>query len=375
MSDETRTKLLINVNMGTMGYDMFQAGQAMLSRGLTIGAPKSAKKQIKKPVIFNFAVVLTGKFVQTIPNVSGTVIFGNMCYSGQSTPATQGPALTIQSAFTSLNPISYYGYAYSGGGSATVYNGFAKRMEDSLLTQLITNTDSTGHCYLQQNGSEYYDSVGLVIGYSKQNLYFKHWGADNYSYVKCGDTLVDPRDGQKYATVCIGSQKWMAQNLNYNAPGSIACDSIPGFGALFGRLYDTATYLNGAKPSTSNPSGVQGICPYGWHIPSDSEWSQLFNIFGASNHQIGDALSVSVPGYTYNTSATNASGFSATPAGFFYYGTPGGPPILSCPPALELFATSSRNTQGHMDGIQIDQTGDIQNNAIVGGSCRCVKDP
>ena len=42
-----------------------------------------------------------------------------------------------------------------------------------------------------------------------------------------------------------------------------------------GRLYDWSTAMNGASSSEENPSGVQGLCPDGWHLPSDLEWKQL----------------------------------------------------------------------------------------------------
>jgi uncharacterized protein (TIGR02145 family) len=314
MSDETRTQLIINVNMGTMGYEMFQAGQAMLARGLNILYSAPTKKKIQTPIEYYFRVVLTGKFIQSIPNVSGTVIFGNMCYSGQSTPATHGPPLTVQTAFTGLNPISYYGYAYTGGGASRVSNEFAKQMEDSLLTQLITNTDSTGHCYVQQNGTEYSDSAGLAIGFSNQNLYFKHWGANTWSYMKCGDTMVDARDGQKYATVCIGNQTWMAQNLNYNAAGSLLYNNDPANGPIYGRLYNWKTVMQGAAPSTANPSGVQGVCPKGWHVPSPAEYATLVAALGG-NAVAGGAMKTTSYWLSPNTGASNSSGFSGTPAG------------------------------------------------------------
>ncbi len=234
-----------------------------------------------------FKVALTSKFVGVMPSLAGTVVFGNMCFSGQTqpVPAEQGVTTPIQTAFMSLNPISYYGFAYASGSSAFVSQPFAKQMEDSLLVQFITNTDSTGHCYLQQDGSEYIDTPGRDAGYSTENLYLKHAGQNNWSYEKCGDTIVDARDGQKYATVCIGNQKWMARNLNYNAPGSVFYNNDPTTGALYGRMYDWHTVMQGAPASTASPSGVQGVCPKGWHIPSAAECATMSTTLG------GDAVS------------------------------------------------------------------------------------
>lgn len=43
----------------------------------------------------------------------------------------------------------------------------------------------------------------------------------------------------------------------------------------FGVLYNWPAAMNGASSSNANPSGVQGICPNGWHKPSDAEWTEL----------------------------------------------------------------------------------------------------
>lgn len=88
-------------------------------------------------------------------------------------------------------------------------------------------------------------------------------------------SFTDPRDGQTYQWVQIGEQVWMAENLNFASDNSwcfcddeINCEN-------YGRLYTWYAVMNGEASSNSNPSGVQGICPPGWHVPSDAEWRQL----------------------------------------------------------------------------------------------------
>ena len=92
--------------------------------------------------------------------------------------------------------------------------------------------------------------------------------------------------------------------------------------------------MHGASSNESNPSGVQGICPDGWHVPSDAEWTQLINYMktkpmymasGNSSH-LAKALATTwgwessseTDAVGNNPSTNNATGFSAPPAGISY---------------------------------------------------------
>ena len=83
--------------------------------------------------------------------------------------------------------------------------------------------------------------------------------------------------------------------------------------------------------STGNPSGVQGICPPGWHLPSDAEWCELENYIEAGTDPNCDQIgyrgtntggAMKEAGTTHwngtNTSVTNSSGFSGLPGGYRY---------------------------------------------------------
>src|SRR5215469_10890371 len=86
-------------------------------------------------------------------------------------------------------------------------------------------------------------------------------------------SFTDSRDSKTYRTVVIGTQTWMAENLNYNATGSKCYNDSTQYCDLYGRLYDWTTAMAGVSSSSANPSGVLGICPVGWHLPSDAEWN------------------------------------------------------------------------------------------------------
>jgi uncharacterized protein (TIGR02145 family) len=88
-------------------------------------------------------------------------------------------------------------------------------------------------------------------------------------------------DINNYRTVEIGTQTWMAENLDYNVSGSKCYNNLDSNCDLYGRLYDWATAM--ALPASCNnsicksqiQSPHQGICPDGWHIPSETEWDAL----------------------------------------------------------------------------------------------------
>jgi uncharacterized protein (TIGR02145 family) len=141
------------------------------------------------------------------------------------------------------------------------------------------------------------------------------------------NTVTDCRDGQTYKTVTIGTQTWMADNLNYadsaampNLKGNSWCynnraDSC----AKYGRLYTWTAAMNIASSYQSvSASAViatlqQGACPAGWHIPTSAEWTTLVNYVGGSS-TAGTKLK-STSGWYDSGNGTDAYGFSALPAG------------------------------------------------------------
>ncbi len=134
-----------------------------------------------------------------------------------------------------------------------------------------------------------------------------------------GEPITDARDGQTYEIVVIGTQTWMAKNLNFEAGGSKCYGDNSVNCTLYGRLYDWETVMNGEPSSDKAPSGVQGICPAGFHVPSDLEWGVLdrkkyrdvLNI-GIVDGTIADLKAT----YGWQTSGYDTYGFSALPGGF-----------------------------------------------------------
>lgn len=175
-------------------------------------------------------------------------------------------------------------------------------------------------------------------------------------------SFTDDRDGRNYKSVTIGDQIWMAENLAYT--GSIPhVTTEDGWGDVlyqgqaycyydndtshatdgYGCLYTWPAAMGGSKVvggnfvgSDSNPSGVSGICPGGWHLPSNAEWDKLENYLIDNGYNwdgdtdSGDQIAKSMAdtiGWSYSENReeigyslfiNNSSGFSALPGGFRY---------------------------------------------------------
>lgn len=158
-------------------------------------------------------------------------------------------------------------------------------------------------------------------------------------------TLTDARDGHKYKTVQIGNQTWMAENLNYIDTLKMGCSKIDGYRwcneatcldrqnktcDVTGTLYTWAAAVDSARLVSESvnpekccfcgaicsvPAQVQGICPDGWHLPSDDEWNTLFVSVGGVDFA-GQALKARNGwGEEYNQ---DAYGFSALPTGLVH---------------------------------------------------------
>lgn len=124
----------------------------------------------------------------------------------------------------------------------------------------------------------------------------------------CSESFTDARDGQSYRVVQIGSQTWMAENLNFVLPGVNGAD-----GAYcpdgdernckkMGRLY---TWVE-----------AQSVCPEGWRLPSREDFDALVKVAGGSAAEgSGDALK-STSGWFKKGNGSDAFGFEAFPAGY-----------------------------------------------------------
>ena len=118
-------------------------------------------------------------------------------------------------------------------------------------------------------------------------------GNPNCTY---SSSFTDPRDSKVYPTIVIGTQTWMAENLDYEVAGSWCnnCDA-------YGRLYDWQTALT--------------VAPPGWHLPSVEEWEVLITTLGG--YEVTGGKIKSMSGWKDpNSEATNLSCFTALPGAY-----------------------------------------------------------
>ena len=148
--------------------------------------------------------------------------------------------------------------------------------------------------------------------------------------------------GNIYGTVTIGTQVWMDKNLNttkYNDGTPIAnvtdaqtwwnttksgawCDysNNASNGTTYGKLYNWYAVDNTATKVFSN--GGKNICPVGWRVPSDGDWTILTNYLGGLTVSGGKLKETGTTHWlTPNTGATNSSSFTALPGGATGYGS------------------------------------------------------
>ena len=182
--------------------------------------------------------------------------------------------------------------------------------------------------------SKYYYTVYVDVPASTKTVTF--------TFAKCTDF-----EKNQYKVVKIGSQIWMAENLK----STLYLDGSPipfvntntAWDALtasdkaycfyddnvlnkdtYGALYTWSAAMKDAASSNTSPSNVQGVCPTGWHLPSDAEWHTMVMTLDASallntteSSSAGGMMKETGTSHwvTPNTGATNSSGFTALPAG------------------------------------------------------------
>lgn len=193
---------------------------------------------------------------------------------------------------------------------------------------IVYNIDDN-HLYIYDNSASEWKEIAIGTGTITP---IPPWA--------CGDAFVDTRNNQSYNTVLIGTQCWMAENLNIGT----MINSTSGGTNSDGEQTDNSTiekYCYDNNTSNCDTYGgfyqwdemmqyvttpeIQGICPDGWQLPTDDEWKTMEMELGMTQAQAdatnwrgtdeGEKMK-STSGWYNNGNGTNSSGFNALPGGY-----------------------------------------------------------
>jgi len=273
----------------------------LLLMGVFLVFASSCKKDdddnVGKPVLTTTAVTnitqTAAKSGGNITSDGGVIVTARgVCWSTGQTPSISDNKTTdgtgvghFQSNISGLSPnTTYYVRAYATNSNGTVY--------------------------------------GSAISFKTQSI--------------SGNSFIDSRDGNIYQFATIGNQTWMAENLRYlpsvvgSSTGSETTPYYYVYGyngtnvteakatsnyTTYGVLYNWQAAMAGYGSSSANPSGVKGVCPIGWHMPSDAEWTELTDFLGGTSVAGKLKESGTIHWSSPNTGATNQTGFTARPGG------------------------------------------------------------
>jgi len=219
------------------------------------------------------------------------------------------------------------------------------------LSNMRKMTYSSGNVTVQMNDNT---TQGLPLS----NIRYQ-----NFTDLTTG-SFTDSRDNYVYQFVHIGDQIWMSENLRYlpSVVGpAIGSTTVPYYYVYgyegtdvnqakettnfntYGVLYNWPAIMAGSSSSSTNPSNIRGICPDGWHLPSEAEWVELETYLSGNGYNYdetsggsGDKIAKSMAaengwrtagesgtlGSTQYVTQRNYSGFSALPSGNRGHGAP-----------------------------------------------------
>jgi uncharacterized protein (TIGR02145 family) len=234
-----------------------------------------------------------------------------------------GTKLKTSTDWIEGNGTDYYGFGALPGGRLNSERNEPEGKNSSGYWWTATEDNANRSWEVRMDRG---NNVGIdwYTGSSKTNQYSIRCikGYSSSSSINYGEDLIDTRDTNRYKTVKIGTQIWMAQNLNYaGEEGATIGNCYNGVSTnctKYGRLYSWATAMG--IPDEYNrslyrvPLGFyKGICPDGWHLPTDEEWKDLKSVV-TGNGNPGKKLKARSSEWI-DAYGTDIYGFRALPGG------------------------------------------------------------
>ncbi len=348
----------------------------------------------------------TGSYNDTLTNAVGcdSIVTLNLTIKNSTT------GIDTKTACDSYTWID--GVTYTESNNTATYTLTNAAGCDSIVTlNLTVNKSSVGdtsatacdiffwHGNTYTVSGDYYDTLTNAAGCD--SVVTLHLTV-NYSSGTC--VAATDYDGNIYDVIQIGQQCWMKENLrttHYADGTSIALGSSTSSTtayryypnnngdnvSTYGYLYNWKAVMGNSVSSDSVPSGVQGICPRGWHVPSNAEWTQLTNYVSSQNeyvcgnniNNIAKALA-STTGWNdspvdcatgNNPSTNNATDFGAMPAGN-YEGTP--VPLGTFSGYWSATQSNQSNALGRSINIYYSVVNSLNKSKSNAYSVRCLRD-
>lgn len=350
-----------------------------------------------------------GSFTSTIQNLTGNTTYYIRAYATNTEGTAYGSTMSFKTSpivpsITTLavnnitensakcdvkilnnggSPITQYGICYSESPNPSLLTSqtfTTESAETDNFTHILNTLKSNTQYYVRSYAT---NAIGTAYG---NELEFTTSEATN-SEILFNDKLtygsVSDVEGNIYKTITIGSQTWMAENLRSTKfrngdlipttatlTQDVSSESSPIYQWSLGN-----TNVNGRLYTWFAATDVRNICPIGWHLPTDAEWTTLIDYLGGEN-VAGDKLREkgTVHWVTLNNGlATNESGFTALPAGSKEYSGVYNPNSNVC---IWWGSTSNKSDSGVSRQIwgNYSYVTYMNSNKKNGHSIRCVKD-
>jgi uncharacterized protein (TIGR02145 family) len=381
-----------------VNYNISKQGSSAITQSGVLWAPWSFNDYDLADEVINSSTGI-GNFSLAIPDLSPSTIYYVRSFAKNSQGISIGnmisfttPSLSAVPTVTTYIVSDITQTTATCGGNVTLPGG-------SLITArgicwgtssnpLVTGNHTT-------DGAVLGGFTSSLTGLTQNTIYYVRAYATNGTGTGYGNEVnfgipgttgtMSDIDGNSYSTQQIGSQTWMAENLKTtkyrdgtNIPNVTDGDT---WAALTSGAYcwyenDASTYKEtyGALYNYYAVVDSHNLCPTGWHVPTDGEWTTLTNYLGGET--IAGGL-LKEAGTTHwispNTGANNGSGFTALPSGYFYnqYGFGSIGSYAEWWTSTEFDANNAWARDMGYNNIRVNRYGDFKNG---GFSVRCLKD-
>jgi uncharacterized protein (TIGR02145 family) len=278
--------------------------------------------------------------------VIATNVIGNSVASSASTAVTPvapntvpgPPTSVVATAGKASASVAFVAPTNNGGSAIT---GYTVTSSPGGIT--ATGTTSPINVTGLTNGTAYTFNVVATNAIGNSSPSTASSAVTPSAPFPCGTATVADIDGNTYNTVLIGSQCWTKENLKvtkYNDGNAIPLNNTYTSGTVstvwqglttgaytiydnesstganatnYGYLYN---WYAAKGIATAGSTTYKNICPTGWHVPTDTEWTTLTTYLGGTSVAGGKMKSTSSLWNSPNTGANNSSGFTALPGGF-----------------------------------------------------------